>query len=449
MPKWFLVPLLVIIASSQVTASATSLPVLVYHGIIDSELSPARFTSQMDALRDAGYTTITQSEANTFLDGTASLPSKSILITFDDGRDAQFYPADPILKSHGFNAVMFAITKYNTRNQVTYYLNKTEMQTMLDTGRWEVGAHAQDGHAYYQIDADGNLGPYLTSKLWLGSRIETTDEYTLRVNRELQEVQDAVAQNFSKIPSAFAYPFGQYGQNPTNYDGAKDVILDATKTRYATGFIQAHTTEGFTQNYPGVDTLLARRIEVGDDWDGSDLMNFINHGTPKSLSYYDTLSPDRGWYATYGRMNLTRGVLALQAEGSSGGASAFLDGTYPWTDYTFKANIKSRNNATVSLLTRFEDPNDYISCDFSSTGINIYQRIDDTFYKLASTKATIPLNNFNLTAKVQDSTATCSYQGTSVTAVLRDGRAGRGGIGLKVYGKPGEAYVKVEDVKVS
>jgi peptidoglycan/xylan/chitin deacetylase (PgdA/CDA1 family) len=455
-----LIVILLIIASGAVqaldlpvitTSSAQSLPVLVYHGIISSELPPSVFADQMKALHDANYTTITESEADKFLDGSASIPNKAILITFDDGRDAQFYPADPILKDNGFNAVMFSITKYNTKDKVTYYLNKSEINDLLATGRWELQAHAQESHAYYQIDNDGNLGPYLTSKLWLASenRIETTDEYTHRVNKEMQEVKDALTQNFSIHASALAYPFGQYGQNPTNYIGAKDVILDAAQPRFATTYIQAHTPEGFTQNYPQTNSLLAKRIEIDNDWSANKLMTVIANGNPKPMDYYDTLSPDKGWYPTYGGFNLTRGVLLLKAQGSSGGASAFLDGTYLWDDYTYTATIKTRNNATVSLLTRFEDPNDYVSCDFTPTSINIYQRIDDTFYKLASKSVSIPNNNFVITAKAQDSTATCSYKNTSVSAVLQSGRSGKGGIGLKVYGKPNEAYVKVEDVRVS
>jgi len=129
--------LIMLLACVPAAYAAQSVPIILYHGINDDDVSEARFDEQMAALNKAGYTTVTEKDVSNFLDGKAGLPGKPILITFDDGRDDSFYHADPILKKYGFNAVMFVIAKHSTKPRVNYYMNKSEIRHMLDTGRWE------------------------------------------------------------------------------------------------------------------------------------------------------------------------------------------------------------------------------------------------------------------------------------------------------------------------
>lgn len=451
MKKWCI--LLVLIACLPAVSAAQSLPVILYHGITDSEVSKENFDNQMAALKNAGYTPVSELNALNYLDGKTTLPAKPVLITFDDGRDASFYPADPILKKYGFRATIYLITKQNTKSKVTYYLNKSEVQHMIDTGRWDADAHAKDAHEMRPIDGKGNVGPFLTSKLWLSGqdRVETTQEFDNRINAELQGVKDDLKENFGVTAHGFAYPFGQYGQNPTNFNGAKDIVLDATRARYSGAFYQNYQGEGFTHNYPGTNSFLAKRIPVNSDWDGSDLIAKLQRGQPKSLNYWDTLSPDRGWEQSYGSLTLTRGVLILKASGSSG-AAAFLDGTYLWKDYTYTATIKQRNTATVSLLARMENPNTYVGCEFSGTGAKITQRVAGTSYTLATKSGlTFPSSNYQLSIKVDGDKVSCMYKDSAVvSATMRSNSPSKGGIGLKVEASQNDyAQVKLEDVKAT
>ena len=93
-----------------------AVPVLTFHGIdplVDSKytITPASFARQMAMLKQAGFHPISAEQYAKFPGGSAKdLPSRPILITFDDGQLDSYRYADPILKRFGFRATMFVIT---------------------------------------------------------------------------------------------------------------------------------------------------------------------------------------------------------------------------------------------------------------------------------------------------------------------------------------------------
>ena len=142
---------------------AQSVPVLVYHGIVekpdDINVSLAQFKSQMYALKIAGYQTVSLEDYTKFLNGQKQLPEKSMLLTFDDGRKDSYQLSDPILKAIDFKALMFVITEHLSEEN-PYYLSASELHAMEKTGRWNVEAHSQKAHDLYPIDENGTIGHF-------------------------------------------------------------------------------------------------------------------------------------------------------------------------------------------------------------------------------------------------------------------------------------------------
>ncbi|MDP3953787.1 MAG: hypothetical protein Q8Q06_00005, partial [bacterium] len=93
--------------------TATSVPVLIYHGILKDEdasgfnISIDKFKDQMFALKKAGYETITSETLYKYMKEGLELPEKSIVITFDDGRLDSLYNGNPTLKALDYQAIMF------------------------------------------------------------------------------------------------------------------------------------------------------------------------------------------------------------------------------------------------------------------------------------------------------------------------------------------------------
>lgn len=92
---------------------ARNVPVLMYHHVTPAGgmicTTPDLFDDQMAGLARAGYTSLTAQAFADFLAG-GDAPEKSVLITFDDGYLNNWVYAHPILKRHGMNAVLFAVT---------------------------------------------------------------------------------------------------------------------------------------------------------------------------------------------------------------------------------------------------------------------------------------------------------------------------------------------------
>ena len=97
------------------------LPVLMYHHVQDIEAAKSKnqtsltvdtntFREQMKYLKDRGYRSAYMSDVLNFFEGGAVIPTKSILITFDDGYDDFASNAVPILREFSFVSTLFVST---------------------------------------------------------------------------------------------------------------------------------------------------------------------------------------------------------------------------------------------------------------------------------------------------------------------------------------------------
>src|SRR5204862_6462518 len=67
---------------------------------------------QMAALRELGYTVVSLEQVLDHYVGGAALPPRAILVTFDDGYRDNLENAVPILRRHGYPAVIFVPIGY-------------------------------------------------------------------------------------------------------------------------------------------------------------------------------------------------------------------------------------------------------------------------------------------------------------------------------------------------
>jgi peptidoglycan/xylan/chitin deacetylase (PgdA/CDA1 family) len=97
------------------------LPTLMYHHIQSSSAAAEKkqtsltvdtesFRNQMQYLKDKGYQTVSMANLADFFDNGVMIPSKSILLTFDDGYDDFYLNAFPILRELGLQSTVFVPT---------------------------------------------------------------------------------------------------------------------------------------------------------------------------------------------------------------------------------------------------------------------------------------------------------------------------------------------------
>ncbi len=121
-------------------------PILLYHHFGPAS-SPAAsiyytaledFDAQLKALRKWGYTSISISQLVEALMYGAPLPSRPVVITFDDGNLDVYSEAFPIMQKYGFTGVVYIIA--NSLHADGYM--SVDMLKVLISAGWEVGSHS-------------------------------------------------------------------------------------------------------------------------------------------------------------------------------------------------------------------------------------------------------------------------------------------------------------------
>jgi len=174
------------------TQNLSHIPILTYHKITDrreiglNTVPPGRFAEHIKYLWEEGFTALT------FSDITGNnLPSRPIIITFDDGYSSVYHQALPTLMKHEFRAVVFIITNYigkeNTWDAnlggITFsHLNKYQIKELGICGM-EIGSHGMSHRSLTFLTAE-------------------------TVFSEMNESRQKIFEIIGKYPQTIAYPFG-------------------------------------------------------------------------------------------------------------------------------------------------------------------------------------------------------------------------------------------------
>ena len=222
-------------------------PVLLYHGINSSNrglsVGLRAFAEQILALRTAGFHAITLAQYANFVKGDSrGLPSKPILLTFDDGRLDTYRAADSILRKYGFHATMFTFAASPTTHP-GFGLRWRELRTMQESGTWSVQEHGGGGHEYVPYNAAGDKGGFYAFRRYIRSETEHgghLESFLSFIRRTTADILWGERQFATQIPDfrplAFAVPFANYGQQQTNDRRIPQFMLPWLKHHFAVVF---------------------------------------------------------------------------------------------------------------------------------------------------------------------------------------------------------------------
>lgn len=439
---------MVVPASARAGGRALAVPVLVYHGIqpkgTSCNVTPETFRQHMLALKRAGYTTLTMREFEEFIAGSRSIPERSVLITFDDGRTDSFVGADPVFSKLGFKATMFTILG-RAGSGKPFYLTEAETKMMARTGRWDVESHTARAHQYIPTGPMGGSGPALSSRLWnteLG-RLESDREYELRVAGDLEEAARGLTELSGRRVTAFAYPWGDFGKNAQD-PMIKERLPELVAAYYPYSFSQAGPTIDETYNYPFDQGSILRRVYISYDMTAEDLMERLERGMPKTLPFVDSASlASPGWARSTGDLSGDAGHERSCSAASNGRAEVFLDGSRAWEDYVVNARFSLQTSETVSVIARRSGHDDYLAATVSRTYVSIEQVRADESTTVAEADVSIPVDPLALhdvAFSVQGSEAWLQIDGIEVMRVQGvDPALERGGVGMRIDTTPGKA----------
>ncbi len=165
-------------------------PILCYHQIRDwtardsknakDYITPiATFKAHIKMLADSGYHTVSPDQLFAYMTTGAKLPSKPILLTFDDTDLDQFTIARPTLDKYGYKAMYFVMTVSLGR---PHYMTKAMVKQLSDEGNI-IGSHTWDHH---------NVKKY------------QGQDWVTQIDKPTKTLEDITGKKITY----FAYPFG-------------------------------------------------------------------------------------------------------------------------------------------------------------------------------------------------------------------------------------------------
>lgn len=224
--------------------SSTRLSVLAYHAIDDLSgdplldrysVPPDRFAAQIDYLHERGWNFVSLDQALAAFDGGPELPSRAVLLTFDDAYTDLLDEAAPALSERGIPAVAFAVA-----GQI---------------GGTNVWDSANGATSLELLDADG-LREVSRRGIEVGAHTVNHPNLTEMPSDELQGEIAAAAEMLEQAglprPRAFSYPFGKWDE------GVAQAVRDA-------GYAVAFTVDrGTVRNGSDLHALPRTAVHVDD-----------------------------------------------------------------------------------------------------------------------------------------------------------------------------------------
>jgi peptidoglycan/xylan/chitin deacetylase (PgdA/CDA1 family) len=366
-------------------------------------VSRTHFAEQMRALRAAGYRPIRVEQLAQYLrtGSRSGLPRKPVLITFDSAKTEAMVQADPILKATGMHAVMFVSTGQAASGSL-FSEGWGDLSGYASSGRWEL-ENRTDGLS----DAD-NRGGRLVTRL-VEDRGESLAASAPPTAADLERAERAIDDHGAGHAIAFAYPYGNWGQDAA--PGVAAELRRVVARRFRLAFDQDQQS-GWRPAIPGDDRLHIHRLEVMD-WTGSQLLERLDAAGKLG----DTVYRERGLDHSYSPLQLVRAAKAYRCTGASGTilpaeihaphavALSFVDGPSAYTPQVLHLLEHARVHATffvsggglagrARILTRMLADGDEIGNALSpgTTTASIASAHDQLLETVSAIHAAVPLS---------------------------------------------------------
>ena len=176
----------------------------------DTEITPAAFEAQMQELKNKGIAVIPMQDLLAWRRGEKAIPSKSAIITFDDGWKSQYEVAWPIMKKFNYPFTLFI---YTEGIKPGHFSGGESMS-------WEQLAEMRDagidiqGHTATHSDLRKPYDKVAKKKL-------NPEEYEQWLNNEIAGSKQMIEQKLGVKVNCFAVPYGFHN------DHIRDVAMKA------------------------------------------------------------------------------------------------------------------------------------------------------------------------------------------------------------------------------
>lgn len=214
-------------------------PILIYHSIrpyIPSDTKGARrwiatpetLESELAWLRENSYTSVTFDALTAHITSDAPLPSRPVIISFDDDWQSQYDNAVPLLRKYGFTATFFVWVRAVGR---AHHMTWDEIRE-LDAQGMEIGCHTLTHLILTKLKSDDQL------------------------RHEMVAAKDMIEARIGHPITSLAYPLGQYDERVVQ--AAREAGFTSARSTWPGVF---HTKDGLLSMTGMIRTERAESLE--------------------------------------------------------------------------------------------------------------------------------------------------------------------------------------------
>nr|WP_305888573.1 poly-beta-1,6-N-acetyl-D-glucosamine N-deacetylase PgaB [Methylomonas sp. SURF-2] len=161
--------------------------------------------------------------------GRQALPSKAVLLSFDDGYLSFYTDVLPLLKKYNFPAVAAIVgawlDKPNPPGQ-TALMSAAQVREAMQSGLVEIASHGYDLHRGIIVNALGDHQSAATARAYLGDNHESEESYRQRIFQALEKSSEHLFQTLGVRPRVMAWPYGDY--NAVSLEAARRAGMPLT-----------------------------------------------------------------------------------------------------------------------------------------------------------------------------------------------------------------------------
>ncbi len=231
-------------ANPPVDRNASAIAIC-YHNIEDNSkmkaltISVAEFEREMKAIKDNGFTVIPLQDFLAWRRGEKSIPTKSCIITIDDGWVSGYTNAWPILKKYGYPFTLFIYINYVGTGGKS--LSWDQLEELRDAGV-DIQCHT---YSHSNLHGKGvNLAKGVPQEI-------ATMGYEGWLKKEIIDSRHVLEEHLGIKVNALAYPYGIYNSK----------VREVVKTA---GYDAAFTVYGQRLTHSSPSDLLGRyAVEAG------------------------------------------------------------------------------------------------------------------------------------------------------------------------------------------
>lgn len=279
--------------------------VISYFGVdrngTNTLISTESLENQLKSLKDNGYVTITQQDVLDYYNNGKALPSKALLLLFEDGRRDTAIFAQKIMEKYNYKATMLTYADKFSKNDPKFLMPK-DLKDLVKSSYWELGTNGYRLEYINIFDKDDNYLGELTSNEFseVSSEIrrnynhylmdyirdennvpkETYSEMNERIDYDYEKLYDIYNKELGTIPILYALMHSNTSQFGTN-----DKVSEINKKWINEIFSMNFNREGFSLNTRDSSIYDLTRMQPQAYWSTNHLLMRVWDDTKQDIDF--------------------------------------------------------------------------------------------------------------------------------------------------------------------